>query len=75
MMNALRERNPYGLPIFPITHPRLDTEGALLDAWGRRFHFHPVSRHHLEIRSLGPDGEIFTRDDLMVPAKPREGAR
>jgi len=67
MMHALMGRNPSGLPIFPLHHPRLDAHGALLDAWGHSFLFHSISRHHLAIRSVGPDGEIFTADDLVVP--------
>jgi Type II secretion system (T2SS), protein G len=67
IMNALTGRNPQKLAIFPRQHPRLDANGQLLDAWGHPFHFHPISSQHLEIRSLGPDGEIFTTDDIVTP--------
>jgi len=66
-MNALRGNNPTKLPIFPLTHPRLDAKGNLLDPWGKPYIFHPVSRDRLEIRSSGPDREIFTADDLTLP--------
>lgn len=66
-MNALRGANPGKLPIFPLDHPRLDPGGNLLDAWQQPYRFHPVSRDRLEIRSAGPDREIFTADDLVVP--------
>jgi hypothetical protein len=66
-MNALRGANPGKLPVFPQQHPRLDPAGNLADPWGRPYLFHAVSRDRLEIRSKGPDGEIFTEDDLMVP--------
>jgi len=66
-MNALRGNNPTKLPIFPLTHPRLDPKGNLLDPWGKPYVFHAVSRDRLEIRSSGPDREIFTADDLTLP--------
>ncbi len=66
-MNALRGSNPGKLPVFPLDHPRLDAGGNLLDPWGRPYIFHPVSRDRLEVRSKGPDGEIFSGDDLVAP--------
>ncbi len=66
-MNALRGTNATKLPIFPLDHPRLDPAGNLLDRWQQPYRFHPVSRDRLEIRSAGPDREIFTADDLVVP--------
>ena len=67
IMNALTGNNPRKLPIFPRPHPRIDALGRLLDAWGKPFIFHPVSSQHLEVLSCGPDGEIFTTDDIRVP--------
>ncbi len=62
VMNALRGANPDALAIFPNDHPRLNAHGALLDAWGTPFFFHPLSRDHLEVRSAGPDRELFTTE-------------
>jgi len=73
LMNALRGGNPRRLPIFPLSHPRLDAAGNLLDPWQQPYLFHPVSRDRLEIRSKGPDRVPFTQDDLVVPAAPPEG--
>lgn len=67
IMNALTGNNPRRLPIFPRKHPRMDASGNLLDAWGKPFVFHPISSQHLEVMSCGPDGEIFTADDIRVP--------
>jgi hypothetical protein len=67
IMNALTGNNPDKLPIFPSKHPRIDAKGNLLDAWGNPFVFHPVDSQYLEVRSHGPDGEIFTDDDIVVP--------
>ena len=65
-LNALAGVNPGGLVIFPHGHPRVSAGGELLDAWGHPFHFHPLSRDHLEVRSAGPDGILFTDDDLTA---------
>ncbi|MCC5841665.1 MAG: hypothetical protein JJT96_16235 [Opitutales bacterium] len=73
-IHALQGRNPKAVAIFPLDHPRLNAAGDLLDPWDNPYFFHPVSRHRLEIRSAGPDGELFTDDDLVYPRhpKPRE---
>ncbi len=71
-MRALAGNNPSGLVVFPVGHRRLDANGALLDAWGTPFAFHPVSRQYLEIRSAGADREMYTADDLVVPKRPDE---
>lgn len=70
IINALKGNNPSGLPIFPTDHPRIADDGSLLDAWGEPFIFHTVSSQHIEVRSLGPDGVIFTEDDICVPKRP-----
>ena len=67
IMRALTGNNPRRLPIFPREHSRMDASGNLLDAWGKPFVFHPISSQYLEVRSCGPDGEIFTADDIRVP--------
>ena len=72
MMHALMGANPGKLPIFPLKHPRLDSKGALLDAWGSSFQFHSIAQDLMEIRSVGPDREIFTNDDIVVPQRPAE---
>lgn len=69
MMHALAGANPEGLVIFPADHPRIDSARGLLDGWGNPFHFHMISRDHLEVRSAGPDGELFTDDDLLEPRR------
>lgn len=68
-MNALAGSNSSGLVIFPLTHPRISTQGELLDAWANPFHFHLIDRHHLEVRSAGQDGELFTSDDITTPPR------
>ena len=75
MMHALMGANPDKLPIFPLKHPRLSPQGALLDAWGNPFHFHSISQDLLEIRSAGADGEIYTSDDQATPQRPAESQK
>jgi hypothetical protein len=38
--------------------------GKLIDPWGTPYWFHPLSAHQMEIRSAGPDRDLFTSDDL-----------
>lgn len=42
-------------------------DGKLVDRWGSPYWFHPVSGREMEIRSAGPDRELFTPDDVFLP--------
>jgi hypothetical protein len=42
-------------------------DGRLVDRWGSPYWFHPVSSREMEIRSAGPDRELFTGDDISLP--------
>jgi len=42
-------------------------DGELVDRWGTPYWFHAVGSREMEIRSAGPDREIFTTDDLTLP--------
>lgn len=39
--------------------------GQLVDRWGTPFWFHPVTGSRMEIRSAGPDRQLFTVDDVV----------
>mgnify|MGYP001436922171 CR=1 FL=1 len=41
--------------------------GKLVDRWGSPYFFHALSAREMEIRSAGPDRELFTSDDLTQP--------
>ncbi len=41
--------------------------GSLVDRWGTPYWFHAESAREMEIRSAGPDRELFTGDDLTLP--------
>jgi hypothetical protein len=45
---------------------RINGEGALVDFWGTPFFFHQLSATEMEIRSAGPDKQMWTSDDLVI---------
>lgn len=60
---ALLGANPQRLALLPPASPAIK-DGQLIDPWGTPYWFHPVSGQEMEIRSAGPDRELFTADDL-----------
>lgn len=65
-VNALTGNNPGRLAFLNRNHPAIDAQGQLLDRWGEPFFFHLLGRDALEIRSAGPDRELYTADDLLT---------
>lgn len=65
IVNALTGNNPERLAFIDRTHPAISASGELLDRWGTAFVFHFMSHDALEIRSAGPDRELYTSDDLL----------
>src|SRR5262249_44740725 len=65
-MNALTGNNPGRLAFISRDHPAMDAQGQLLDRWGEPFFFHLLGHDALEIRSAGPDRELYTADDLLI---------
>lgn len=45
---------------------RINGRGELIDNWGTPFFFHQISASEMEIRSAGPDGKMWTADDLVL---------
>lgn len=45
-------------------------DGLLQDRWGSPYWFHPNAVNQIEIRSPGPDKELFTSDDLILNGSP-----
>lgn len=64
-VNALTGNNPQRLAFLDRSHPSINPRGELVDRWGKPFFFHLQSRESLEVRSAGPDGELYTADDLV----------
>ena len=61
---ALRGKNKAHLRALPADHPAFNARGQIVDRWGTPLYFHAVSRDRLDIRSAGPDGAMWTADDL-----------
>jgi len=55
--------------VFPTNHPAI-RGGQLMDRWGTPFWFHPNTGLQMEIRSAGPDRQLFTPDDLVKNPSP-----
>lgn len=45
---------------------RVSQNGELVDPWGTPYFFHQLSGHDMEIHSAGPDGLMWTSDDLVL---------
>lgn len=57
-----------GEPLLPPSHPALTARpGRLVDRRGHPFHIHPLSSSLLQVRAAGPDGRLFTDDDVVEP--------
>ena len=66
IMAQLLGHNAKKLVFFPRNHPSLNGEGALLDRWGMPYYFHPLSAQLMDMRTAGPDGNLWTKDDLSL---------
>lgn len=65
---ALKGRNPRGLVFLLPDHPAIGPDGQLRDRFGNPFHFHAESGTRMVVRSAGPDGRLYTPDDVtMIP--------
>lgn len=45
----------------------VDAEGRILDRWGTPYFFHALAGDQMEIRSAGPDRQLWTADDVVDP--------
>ena len=45
---------------------RVNDKGELIDPWGTPYFFHALSGKEMEIHSAGPDGVMWTADDLVM---------
>ncbi len=48
---------------FVTTEAKLNGARQLVDRWNHPYFFHQLSRVHMEVRSAGPDGVMWTSDD------------
>lgn len=68
-VNALLGANKTRVPLLPRDHPRLNSGGELVDAWGTPFFFHQNSHSSVEVRSAGADRLLYTDDDIVAGKK------
>lgn len=66
IMKCLMGGNKKGAMMGPPPGMSLNGDGELLDSWGRPIFFHAESKDEMEIRSAGPDGRLWTGDDLVT---------
>jgi hypothetical protein len=51
----------------PLTRgSSVNENGELVDRWGTAYFFHQLSAEEMEVRSAGPDRQMWTADDVQV---------
>lgn len=61
---ALRGKNRTQLRFLSDTHRAFNAQGQLIDRWDTPLYFHALARDRVDIRSAGPDRQMWTADDL-----------
>ena len=74
-VNALTGNNPRRIALIERSHPAINPAGELTDRWGTPFFFHLVAHDQIEIRSAGPDKEMWNGDDLLTASASLAAAR
>lgn len=64
--NSLLGENYRKIAYLPEGHARINQLGELTDKWGTPYDFHFLSSKDVEVRSAGPDGKIYTDDDIEL---------
>lgn len=65
---ALMGKNANRLVFLTPTHACLNAQGQLVDRWQTPLFFHVRDATRIDIRSAGPDREMWTEDDLQRQA-------
>ena len=63
---ALQGENPKQINFLKADGNRVNGNGELVDPWGTPYFFHQLSAKEMEIHSAGPDGKMWTQDDLII---------
>ena len=66
IMRAVMGGNEARARLGPPQGQSVNEQGELVDLWGRPYFFHQISKDSMEIRSAGPDGKMWTSDDLVT---------
>lgn len=64
LVAALRGKNAVGLEFVSGESAALNETGQWVDRWGTPLFFHARARDEVDIRSAGPDREMWTEDDV-----------
>lgn len=65
IVRALIGKNARHLLFLSTNHPAINSAGQLVDRWGTPLFFHALSAGRIEIRSAGPDRQMWTEDDVQ----------
>ena len=65
IMKAVMGGNPKQAKLGPPEGHQLNGDGELIDRWGTPYFFHQLSKTSMEIRSAGPDKQMWTDDDVI----------
>jgi hypothetical protein len=63
--DLFRGKNGAREEFLPAQHVALNDQGQLIDRWRTPLFFHALGGGRYEIRSAGPDGKLWTEDDLQ----------
>jgi hypothetical protein len=66
IIRSMRGDNPRQLQIALPAQAKFNPEGELLDRWGTPYFFHQLSKTEMEIRSAGPDRQMWNEDDVQI---------
>jgi hypothetical protein len=61
---ALMGKNAAKEVFLEASHACLNAKGQIVDRWGSPLFFHVREANRIDLRSAGPDGEMWTADDL-----------
>lgn len=67
--------NSHRVAWIPPGHAAVSADGELLDRWGAPLFFHRESSRATTLRSAGPDGVLWTADDVVLEAAGAAGER
>lgn len=68
VVDVLLGKNDHKKVFLSANHPAINDQGQLIDRWERPLFFHLEAADRLDVRSAGPDGQLFTRDDCHLHA-------
>ena len=73
LVRVLTGSNPLRLTFISADHPAIGPQGHLLDRWGTPYQLHQNSSRSIDVRSAGPDRQLYTADDVVnETAVPRQ---